>query len=102
MTINIHPSAANNFNTKAEDLIRLIEEFPRQLTSKESFPSDLQVAATISTEDIIGDVEVATSDYRGDTITRYFGFNEKRLGLSCNHRPKNQPKSPVQKSASAW
>ncbi|MCK4816048.1 hypothetical protein KA005_09770, partial [bacterium] len=82
MTINIHPSAANNFNEKAAELIGLIEVFPTVEEKKDSFPSDLHVAASITDKDIIGDIEVATSDYRGNTVARFFHFNEKKLGLS--------------------
>ncbi|MGL5874363.1 MAG: hypothetical protein ACRC2R_18660 [Xenococcaceae cyanobacterium] len=82
MSINIHPSAANNFNTKASDLVELIEEFPREEARQKSFPSDLYVVATITEKDIIGDIETSFSDYRGNTIARFFYFNEKKLGLS--------------------
>lgn len=82
MTINIHPSAANNFNEKADELIGLIEVFPTVEEKKNSFPSDLHVAASLTDKDIIGDIEVATSDYRGNIVTRFFHFNGKKLGLS--------------------
>lgn len=82
MVINIHPSAASNFNTKAEELIGLIEEFQKAEERKDSFPSDIHVAASITDKDIIGDIEVATSDYQGNTIARFFHFNEKKFGLN--------------------
>lgn len=82
MIINIHPSAANNYNAKADELIKLIEVFPLEKGNKSSFPSDLHVAASFTEKDIIGDIEVATSDYRGNTIQRFFHLNEQRLGLS--------------------
>ncbi len=82
MIINIHPSAASNYNDKASELIKLIEVFPTANESKSSFPSELHVAASITEDDIIGDVEVATSDYRGNTVQRFFHFNEQKLGLS--------------------
>ncbi len=82
MVINIHPSAASNFNTKAEELIGLIEEFQKVEEKKDSFPSDLHVAASITDKDIIGDIEVATSDYQGNTTARFFHFNNKKFGLN--------------------
>lgn len=82
MIINIHPSAASNFNDKACGLIKLIEEFPKEEEKESLFPSELHVAASITEKDIIGDIEVATSDYRGNTIQRFFYFNERRFGLS--------------------
>ena len=82
MILNIHPSAASNFNDKAGGLIKLIEEFPKEKERGDSFPSELHVAASITEKDIIGEIEVATSDYRGNTIQRYFHFNERKFGLS--------------------
>lgn len=81
MTLNIHPNAASNFNEKASGLIKLIEEFPIEKQRNDSFQSDLHVAASITEKDIIGDIEVATSDYRGNTIQQFFHFNDKRFGL---------------------
>lgn len=85
MTLNIHPSAANNFNEKASGLITLIEEFPIEKQRESSFNSDLHVAASITEKDIIGEIGVATSDYRGNTIQQFFHFNDKRFGLSENN-----------------
>ena len=82
MTLNIHPSAATNFNEKASGLIKLIEEFPIEKQRGDGFHSDLHVAASITEKDIIGDIEVATSDYRGNTIQQFFHYNDKRFGLS--------------------
>ena len=82
MIINIHPSAASNFNDKAGGLIKLIEQFPKEQEKKNSFHSDLHVAASITEKDIIGDIEVATSDYRGNTVQRFFHFNDQKYGLS--------------------
>jgi len=82
MVINIHPSAASNFNKKAEELIELIEEFQMAEEKKESFTSDLHVTASITDKDIIGNIEVTTSDYKGNTIARFFYFNNKKFGLN--------------------
>lgn len=85
MLINIHPSAENNYNKKANELIELIEEFPTEEKKKSSFPSELYVAASLTEEDIIGDIEVSSSDYRGNTIQRFFFVDKKKLGLSENN-----------------
>ena len=82
MVINIHPSAADNFNKRANDLVSLVIEFPPEPSRQESFPSDLHVAATLTDKDIIGDIDVATSDYRGKTITRFFFIDGKKYGLA--------------------
>ncbi|HBH12611.1 MAG TPA: hypothetical protein DDX29_05820 [Clostridiales bacterium] len=81
MIINIHPSAASNYNNKAFELIELIEIFP-MAKNQTSFPSDLYVNATITEKDIISDIEVAASDYHGCTVQRFFHLNGQRLGLS--------------------
>jgi Apea-like HEPN len=82
MVIKIHPSAAINFNTKADELISLIEEFPKLEVRQSSFPSDLHIAASFTEKDIIGDIEEATSDYLGNTVARFFYFGRKKLGLN--------------------
>lgn len=82
MNLNIHPNAASNFNGKASGLIDLVEEVLIEKQKKSSFNSDLHVAASITDKDIIGEIEVATSDYRGNTIQQFFHFNGKRFGLS--------------------
>lgn len=83
MTINIHPSAADNFNKKADELYDLVKELPQNVAQQESFPSDLHIAGSIIDEDIVGDIKVATSDYQGNTIGRLFNFNGKIYGLDC-------------------
>lgn len=82
MTINIHPSAVENYNKKADDLLDLVDEFPPDNVQQEGFSSELHIAASLTDKDIIGDIEVATSDYRGNTIARFFHFNGKKYGLS--------------------
>jgi len=81
MTINIHPLAAKNFDDKASALIKLVEEIPPEPPSPSGFPSDLHVAGVITDNDIVGDIDVATSDYHGNRIARFFYVNEKRYGL---------------------
>ena len=81
MKIEIHPSASDNFNKKADELLRLVKEFPIEPPKRASFPSDLHVAGSITEKDIIGDVDLTLSDYRGDTVARFFHFNRKRFGL---------------------
>lgn len=82
MCLNIHPNAASNFNEKANGLIGLIEEFPIEKQKKSSFNSDLNVAASFTDKDIIGEIEVVKSDYRGNTIQQFFHFSDKKFGLS--------------------
>lgn len=82
MTINIHPSATDNFNNKANELLAIIEELPSEETKQEDFPSDLHIAASFTEKDIIGNIDVASSDYRGNTVARFFHLDGKKFGLS--------------------
>jgi len=82
MSLEIHPSAAANFDSKAIALVELIKEIPPDLQSQPSFPSELHVAANLTESDIIGEIEVALSDYRGRTVARFFHIDGKRYGLA--------------------
>lgn len=82
MTLNIHTSAADNFNNKAGELVKLVIEFPFESNQSVDFPSELHVAATLTEADIIGEIDVATTDYRGKTISRFFFINSKKFGLN--------------------
>lgn len=42
----------------------------------------MHIAASITDKDIIGEIEVASSDHRGNTVTRFCHFNGKKFGLS--------------------
>ena len=81
MKINIHPSASNNFNKKADELLGLVAEFTIESPQQEGFPSDLHIVEHITEKDIIGDIDVSLNDYRGNTIARFFHFNGKKFGL---------------------
>ena len=81
MKIKIHPSASGNFNKKADELLGLVKEFPIESPKRASFPSDLHVTGSITEKDIIGEVDLALSDYRGNTVARFFHFNRKKFGL---------------------
>jgi hypothetical protein len=81
MCIIIHPSAADNFNKKATEIAGYIKECVTKQSTHEMFPSDLHVAASLTTEDIIGDIEEAQSDHLGNTTARYFRVGNKRFGI---------------------
>lgn len=81
MSLNIHPSAASNFDTKAAAFVDLIKEIPAASASQPSFPSERHVAASLTDKDIIGEIKIATTDYRGRIIARFFQTNEKQYGL---------------------
>lgn len=81
MGIRIHPSASDNFNKKAGELLGLVKELPTESSRQAGFPSDLYVAASISEKDIVGDVDTSLSDYQGNTIDRFFYLNGRKFGL---------------------
>jgi hypothetical protein len=77
----IHPSAKNNFDSKAELLMDLLTEVPREPERERIFNSEVHPAATITDNEIIGPIKEAISDYKGNTIGRFFSFEKKRYGL---------------------
>lgn len=81
MTLNIHASAADNFNKKAGEFVKLVKEFAPDPAQQSSFPSDLHIAATLTEKDLIGEIEVASTDYRGKTISRFFYIDKRKFGL---------------------
>ncbi len=77
----IHPSAKSNFDSKAEWIMDLLAEVPREPEPKRKFISDVHVATTITDNEIIGPLKETISDYRGKTVGRFFSFDTKRYGL---------------------
>ncbi|PHR66109.1 HEPN domain-containing protein [Alcanivorax sp.] len=78
---DIHPSARSNFDSKVRDLIDLVEEDKSDRSPKKQFQSDVFIASTISEADVIGDIEESVSDYKGNTVGRFFVFDGKKYGL---------------------
>jgi hypothetical protein len=81
MSFNIHPSAIQNFNKKAQELISLIKEFIENSTKKNSFPTDLYISANLTKDDIIGEVVESTINNNGETIEKFFRIKNKIYGL---------------------
>ena len=82
MKIEIHPSAENNFNLKANELVRLVIEHPSVPIGNQGFKSDVPVVKTITDKDIIGSPDLSITNNLGQTVNRYFHINQKRFGLS--------------------
>lgn len=82
MIINIHPSAVDNYNKKADELLGFIIECPPKKERQEQFSSHLHVAGSFTDKDIIGEIEVSSSDYKGNTISRSFHLDGKNYELS--------------------
>lgn len=81
MKLDIHPSAASNLDKKAIELVNLITEIPFIPQSQPSFSSDRHAVLTLTEKDIIGEVEMSASDYRGRTVAKYFHINNKKYGI---------------------
>jgi len=77
----IHPSAEENFNTIASSLINKIEKASQRNKAVPRFETEIHVAAIITEENIIGEPQEMTSDYRGNTISRFFVSEGTRFGL---------------------
>lgn len=79
--LDFHPSARDNFNAKAETLLQLFREIPRQRSAHGSpFPSGVYTKE-IPADAIIGEMEEASADSRGKIIGKYFRHNGIRIGL---------------------
>jgi hypothetical protein len=83
MTLEIHPSAVSNFDTKAAALVSLIKEIPVNPPRLPEFPSDIHTIA-IKKEDILEFTEEAMTDYRGRTVARFFRSDKGCYGLDPN------------------
>lgn len=77
----IHPSAEENFNSKVCSLIKKVEAAPVQGKFVPKFETEVHVGTTITEKDIIGDLQEKASDYRGNTVARFFISNGVRYGL---------------------
>lgn len=78
----IHPSARDNFDSKAALLLGRITGAPRPEAGNPRFESEIHVAAAITDKEIIGEPSEAIIDYRGKTIGRFFIFAGIRYGLT--------------------
>jgi len=77
----IHPAAEENINSKVGALVGEIKAIPMEQHAPEKFGSDVHIETTITEKDIIGQLREAASDYRGNTVARYFIFEGGRYGL---------------------
>ena len=71
MKIEIHPSAENNFNLKANELVRLVIEHPSIPIGNQGFKSDVPVVKTITDEDIIGSPDLSIRNNLGQTVVLF-------------------------------
>jgi hypothetical protein len=81
MFLQLHPSAKDNFDAKAEQLVSLVSEKPELPRADPAFQSDLLPSATITEADVIGEITESDADYRGRDVAKYFRHDGKRFGL---------------------
>lgn len=79
--LDIHPSAQENINSKAGGLLSLLKIIPREPSLASSVVSEIPVKATITENEIIGEIQETSSDHTGRTTERYFQHNGGRVGL---------------------
>ncbi|PTQ81936.1 HEPN domain-containing protein [Nitrosomonas ureae] len=78
---DIHPSARENFNIKANAFMQLIKKSPKINRNTVTANSEIHIAANITEKDIIGDLKESISDYRGNVVGRIFYLNNERYAL---------------------
>lgn len=79
--LDIHPSAQENINSKAGMLLSLLKIIQREPSLASSAVSEIPVTATITENEIIGEIQESSSDHAGRTTERYFQHNGNRVGL---------------------
>ncbi len=79
--LNFHPSAKENFDRKAEALLELLREIPRNSPAKSpsfpAFPNEVPVKKIENTSFNIKGIV----DYKGRFTERHFEHNGIRVGL---------------------
>lgn len=84
MTFDIHPSAAINFNNKAQGLLAFVTPFHPSAATTHGFSSDLHVAASLDEKDLargVDELDPASTDYKGQIVARYFIHDNCRHGI---------------------
>jgi hypothetical protein len=79
---DIHPDAQNNFNEKAQALIRCIKDVPTaQPLRNKSFDPDIYVKMHLTDKDIIGEISMGAVDFLGEQVAFYFMDGQKQVGI---------------------
>lgn len=83
---DIHPDAQNNFNEKAQALIRCINDIPiPQTLRNKSFDPDIYVKMHLTDKDIIGEISMGAVDFLGEQVAFYFMDGQKQVGIEGNN-----------------
>ena len=79
--LDIHPSAQKNINSKADTLVSLLKIIQREHSLASSAVSEIPVTATITENEIIGEIQESSSDHTGKTTEDIFSITEIALAL---------------------
>ena len=79
--LRLDPEAAKNLDQKAEGLLGLISAAPIRDQNQRGFGPDIQPRAHLTEKDIVGEVKIGLSDYRGREIGRFFDHGGSTVGL---------------------
>lgn len=84
MKLELHPSAVNNFNEKADLLLLELVSKPKvsKQNSESSFKPDIFVNTLITEKDIIGEISISTVNSVGNKVAQYFYSGSSQIGLS--------------------
>lgn len=78
--LEIHPSARENFDLKADSFFQLLQAAPSKPKIIDKFPTETH-SITITDKDIIGDIDMRTTDYKGNILERFFASSDGPIGL---------------------
>lgn len=73
----LHPSAVNSFNEKANNILEGIGKHIGKRSEVERFENEVFIAAEIRNEDIIGDIRATSIDWEGKPIAKNFIVDNK-------------------------
>jgi hypothetical protein len=98
MNIQFHPSAANNFNNKAVELLQLVQPAPHMQSRTSKVFSERYVSASFDESNIIGDIEPSKCDHKGNIVERLFNFNGEKFTIN-NYREVNKLAEAIQSTS---
>lgn len=79
--MELHESAKTNFDARAEEIASLIKIVPPPERNAPSTDDDIPVSASLTAEEIIGEIKETASDYKGKVVARFFTDKGVRFGL---------------------
>lgn len=81
MQISMHPDAEKNFNEKAEACLENFHELAERQPKPYGTWSEKIPTIHLEKKDVIGELEGATVDYRGEVISRHLYISNRKFGF---------------------